>query len=72
MKSHRKRTGERMTYIKLAERTGLSKATLASIGARDSYNASLNTVGKICRALGCTPGELLEIVPESTRKRKSR
>jgi len=61
MERYSARTGERMTYRILADRTGLSKTTLESVGTRSDYNASLQTVDKICRALGCTPGELLEL-----------
>ena len=60
METYRRRTGERLTYQSLAERTGLARATLESIATREDYNASLSTIDKICRALGCTPAELLE------------
>lgn len=60
MEAYGKRTGERMTYDKLATRTGLSRATLESVASRDTYNATLSTIDKICSALGCTAGELLE------------
>jgi putative transcriptional regulator len=61
MKDYRRRTGERMTYDRLAERTGLSQATLASLASRDAYDTRLSTIEKLCRALGCTPGELLDL-----------
>jgi len=60
MEDYRARTGERMTYEKLAKRTGLAKTTLESIGTRTVYNARLGTIEKICAALGCTPATLLE------------
>lgn len=63
MEQYRQRTGERMTYDKLAHRTGLSRATLESVATRNGYNASLNVIAKICDALGCTPGDLLENLP---------
>lgn len=56
------RTGERLTHDDLAARTGLSSATLASMASRQGYNASLKTLDCICRALRCTPGDLLEFV----------
>jgi DNA-binding Xre family transcriptional regulator len=61
MEEYRRRTGERMTYEKLAERTGLSKATLESLATRDTYNTRLSTIEKLCRTLGCQPGDLLEL-----------
>ena len=64
MEDFRRRTGERMTYEKLAERTGLSKATLESLATRDNYNTRLSTIEKLCRALDCQPGDLLELDPK--------
>ncbi len=64
MDDYRRRTGDRMTYERLAERTGLSKATLESLASRDSYNTRLSTIEKLCLALGCSPGDLLEFVPD--------
>ena len=65
MDDHRQRTGERMTYELLAERTGLSRATLESIASRDNYNTTLSTIEKLCRALDCQPGDLLELTGEA-------
>lgn len=62
MEAHRKRTGVRLTYHTLAEAAGLSVSTLQSLAARPSYNTRLSTIGRLCVALGCQPGELLELV----------
>ena len=59
MEQHRERTGERMTYESLAQATGLSPRTLESLASRPGYNTTLDTVAKLCNALGCEPGELL-------------
>jgi putative transcriptional regulator len=61
MRAHRERTGRRMTYNSLSAETGIAVATLQSLGSRRGYNATLATIERICRALGCTPGELLEL-----------
>ena len=61
MIAYRGRTGEALTYATLAERTGLSRFSLESLGTRETYNATLDTVERICRALGCEPGDLLEL-----------
>jgi len=53
-----------MTYELLAERTGLSRATLESLASRPSYNTRLSTIEKICKALGCQPGDLLELAQD--------
>ena len=64
MDDHRRRTGERMTYERLAQRTGLSRRTVESVASRPSYNSTLDTITKLCRALGCQPGDLLVLDPE--------
>jgi putative transcriptional regulator len=64
MEDHRRRTGERMTYERLAAMTGLSRSTLASLASRGSYNTRLSTIAKLCRALGCQPGDLLAFEEE--------
>ncbi len=61
MAAYRRRTGLRLTYKNLAEMTGLSQSTIESIATRPQYNASLHTIGRLCAALGCTPGELLSV-----------
>lgn len=64
MEAYRQRTGLRLTYEAIAERTGISVATLQSLATRPGYNTTLSTVDKLCSALGCSPGELLEFRPE--------
>lgn len=59
MEQHRLHTGERMTYERLAQATGLSPRTLESLASRPYYNTTLDTVAKLCHALRCEPGELL-------------
>lgn len=66
MEDYRRRTGERMTYRLLAKRTGLSRATIESLATRPSYNTRLSTVEKLCIALGCFPGDLLELSDSKT------
>ena len=61
METYRQRTGVRLTYASLARRTSISVETLQSIAVRPGYNTRLSTVEKLCRALECTPGELLEM-----------
>ena len=56
-----RRAFERMTYEKLATQTSISRATLESIASRDNYNTTLSTISKLCSALQCQPGELLEL-----------
>jgi DNA-binding Xre family transcriptional regulator len=56
--------GEHLTYARLAEITGLARATIESIGARQGYNATLDVIDRLCAALECGPSELLERVAD--------
>ena len=53
------RTGEHITYGDLAQATGLSEATVQSIGSRQGYNATIAVVERLCRALHVTPNEMI-------------
>ena len=64
MEDYRRRFGDRMTHEKLARVTGLSRATLESLSSRETYNTRLSTIDKLCVALCCDPGDLLELVKE--------
>ena len=61
MDAHRKKTGVRFTYRTLAAAAGLSVSTLQSLAARPAYNTRLSTVERLCVALDCGPGDLLEL-----------
>lgn len=67
MELHRVKTGQRLTYEDLAATCGLSVATLQSLGARSAYNTRLSTICRLCVALDCTPGDLLELVQEEEK-----
>ena len=64
IESHRRRTGVRLTYDSLSKQTGVSVNTLQSLATRPSYNTRLSTIEKLCRALSCTPGDLLELADD--------
>jgi len=77
MAAYKRRTGQRVTYAILAEMTGIAKGTLHHVGSRDDYNATLQLVERLCRALDVTPADLLELIDEPpkakrTAKRKRR
>lgn len=58
--AYQERTGERLTYGELSKRTGLSIATIESLATRPGYNTRLSTIEKLCKELGCQPGDFLE------------
>lgn len=59
------KTGQRITYGELAKATGLSLATIQSIGSRPDYNATLEVIDKLCVALHVNPHQMLEWEEES-------
>jgi len=63
IRTYEERTGTPMTYAELAKRTGLSRATVEALGSRSSYNTTLSSVDKLCRALGCELSDLLRYEP---------
>lgn len=48
----------------LAEAAGITHATLAKFGT-DKF-VSLEVIDKVCAALNCQPGDILEFVPDKT------
>lgn len=61
MDTYRERTGMRLTYELIAEKTGISIATLQSLAARSSYNTRLSTIERLCKFFACHPSDLLEL-----------
>ena len=55
MERYRYRTGERLTYEKLAQRTGLAKPTIVAISSRLDYNTTLATIEKTLPCSGSAP-----------------
>ena len=72
MEAYKRRTGERMTYQILAERTGIAQGTLQIIGSRDDYNATLELIEKLCLALDVPTHEILEIIPDPPKAKPQR
>lgn len=56
--------GRRITLKEVAEAIGMSRQTLSRLANEPGYNTDLATLDALCRFLDCTPGELLEYVPE--------
>ncbi|WP_063761637.1 helix-turn-helix domain-containing protein [Paenibacillus tyrfis] len=50
----------------LMKRTGISSATMAKLNTNEYV--SLEVIDKICAALNCQPGELLEYTGEEAKK----
>lgn len=59
------RDSRRYGVMEIAERVGVSRQTINLWMGQELQTVNLDTLDKMCAFLGCTPGELLEYVPES-------
>ncbi len=64
MHAYRRRTGVRITYLDLAKETGIAHSTLRAMGSKLHYNATLDTLEKLCLVLDVTPGDMLELIKD--------
>ena len=56
----------------MAERAGLNFKTVSGLWNNNALRIDLATLNALCEALHCTPGDLLEYVPEASPKGKKR
>ena len=59
----------RMKLTELAEATGIALNNLSVLKTNKARAIRFSTLNKICKALGCAPGELLEYLPVRTTRR---
>lgn len=71
MESYRLRTGQRLTYARLAELSDVGEGTLSSIGSRLAYNVTLATVENIRRALDVPLPDLLEVIDDPPKRKRT-
>ena len=71
MEAHRRRTGQRMTYERLADLTGIAHSTLRSIGSRLGYRPTLANVEKLCHTLEVPLHDLLELIDDPPKAKRT-
>ena len=54
----------KMSVTELAGRVGITMANISILKNGKDRAVKLDTLNKICRALACQPGDLLEYVPD--------
>lgn len=59
MRNYSERRGVKITYQQLSEVTGISKATLETLGSRANYNTTLAVLDTLCRHLDCDLSDLV-------------
>lgn len=57
------KAGRRVTLDEVAQTTGISAATLSKLSSPRPYNATMDTLDKLCEFFGCSLGDLAEYVP---------
>jgi putative transcriptional regulator len=63
--------GDRSRYW-LARETGISEGNLRKLARGQTTSIKFENLEKICRALGCSPGDMLVLVdPRSATKKKA-
>ncbi len=56
-------TGEKLTYERLSEGTGLSRHTIRRLAENQTARVDLTTLDKLCKFFNCDVGDLLYYVP---------
>jgi putative transcriptional regulator len=57
---------KRMKLKDLAEATGLALNNLSVLKTNKARAVRFSTLNSLCKALNCTPGELLEYIPDES------
>ncbi len=52
-----------MTQVQLSEKTGVRQPTISALCTGAAKHIPVDVLDKICAALNCQPGELLEYIP---------
>jgi putative transcriptional regulator len=70
---HRVAANQDITKIgAVAERAGLNVKTVSALWNNKALRIDLSTLDALCEALKCTPGDLLEYMPEASPKAKKK
>lgn len=54
----------KMSVTELSEKVGITMANISILKNGKAKAIKLDTLSKICRALDCQPGDILEYVPD--------
>jgi len=70
----RLRRKKNLTQQQVAKRASLSKTTISNLESGKQVKIELDTIGKLCQALECTPNDIFELDygPEENIARKQK
>lgn len=57
----------KMTQKELAQKTGIRPATISALYHEETKRIEIEHIDKLCSALNCQPGDLLEYIPNQKR-----
>ena len=55
----------KMSVTELSERVGITLANISILKNQKAKAIKIDTLNKICKALDCQPGDILEYVPDT-------
>lgn len=58
----------KMSVTELSERVGITMANISILKNGKAKAIRIDTLDKICRALDCQPGDILEYLPEEEKE----
>jgi putative transcriptional regulator len=61
----------RMTLTQLSKEVGLTYVNLSVLKNERVKAIRLDTLNKICKAMDCQPGDILEYVPDENRREQN-
>jgi putative transcriptional regulator len=61
----------RMTLTQLSKEVGLTYVNLSVLKNERVKAIRLDTLNKICKAIDCQPGDILEYVPDENRREQN-
>jgi len=62
------RDKEKITLNEVAKKTSISRATLNRVANTPGYNTNTDTINALCKYFECSPGELMEYIPDEEQK----
>ena len=58
----------KITLNQVAKETAISRATLNRVANTPGYNTNIDTINALCKYFECSPGELMEYIPDEEEK----
>lgn len=58
----------KMSVTELSEKVGITMANISILKNGKAKAIKLDTLNKICKALNCQPGDILEYIPEENEE----